>query len=554
MKIFNLIQTKYDLFQSTVSGYLSSTLSRYSTKNSNIFTQLINVLGGVTQNIFTYIEDSLTEQNKYTATRKRSIYNLASVSGYNPSLGTATTMVVKVTPLPNSLQSSKVIIPNHTKVSCEENGMTYNIVLPQESVVMDIRMGASKYFTVVEGQFEQQTFMCFGGQLYTQNVTFNNDCDINHLKVYVNNDLYERVDSLYDMSPNGKQYTVKTSLKKGLDITFGNSQYGDVRKVNDVIKVEYLLHNGEEGHVNLENNVTLKFVDQLQSTVGEYVDMEKTLSVTVENKDMVHSGTYSESLEQVREMIGLNSRSLVLADAKNYKHFLSRFSFVGYNRTWSEPGSLIVTSLITNNIKRLNKDYFDLKVSDFVLSENQKQSIITHIDNTGQQLAGSVFNIIDPELCKYCMYVYVKMKNGTYDQNEVSSKIRSLVGGFFMELNNDYFIPKSDIVHLLKTNIETIDGINIYMLSEANEKALIEGEYINKEYKFNISKNRYDVKTENVYLYDGENPHLGFDAHGNILLNNPNSYPVLMGGWQYISNEEHKQTTTVVDPLTIIFE
>lgn len=165
-----------------------------------------------------------------------------------------------------------------------------------------------------------------------------------------------------------------------------------------------------------------------------------------------------------------------------------------------------------------------------------------------------MFNIIDPELCKYCMYVYVKMKNGNYDQDEVASKIRSLVGGFFMELNNDYFIPKSDVVHLLKTNIETIDGINIYMLSEANEKALIEGEYINKEYKFNISKNRYDVKTENVYLYDGENPHLGFDAHGNILLNNPNSYPVLMGGWQYISNEEHKQTTTVVDPLTIIFE
>lgn len=554
MKIFNLIQTKYDLFQSTVSDYLNTTLSKYSTKNSNIFTQLINVLGGVTQNIFSYIEDSLTEQNKYTATRKRSIYNLASISGYNPSLGTATTMVVKITPLPNSLQSTKIMINNHTKLSCENNGMTYNIVLPQESVVMDIKNGSPKYFTVVEGLFEQQSFLSYGGQLYTQNVRFNNDCDLSYLKVYVNNELYERVESLYDMSPNGKQYTVKTSLKKGIDITFGNGQYGSVLNVNDTIKVEYLLHNGEDGYMKLNENVALRFTDNLTSVNGEYVDTENVFKIEVENRDMVRAGTYGESLEQVKEMIGLNSRSLVLADAKNYRHFLSRFSFVGYNRTWSETGSLIVTSLITNNVKRLNKDYFALTEADFILSENQKQSIVSHIENSGQQLAGSVFNIIDPELCKYCMYVYIKLKSGVYDQDEISNKVRSLVGGFFMDLNNDYFVPKSDIVHLLKENIDAIDGVNIYMLSEANERALIYGEYENREYTYNISKNRYDMKSENVYLYDGENPNLGFDAHGNIMLNNPNSFPVLMGGWQFISNEEHKQTTTVVDPLTIIFE
>lgn len=554
MKIFNLIQTKYDLFQSTVSDYLNTTLSKYSTKNSNIFTQLINVLGGVTQNIFSYIEDSLTEQNKYTATRKRSIYNLASISGYNPSLGTTTSMVIKVTPLPNSLQSTKILVPNHTKLSCENNGMTYNIVLPQESIVMDIKNGAPKYFTVVEGMFEQQTFLSYGGQLYTQNVSFNNDCDLSYLKVYVNNVLYERAESLYDMTPNGKQYTVKTALKKGIDITFGNGQYGSVLNVNDTIKVEYLLHNGEDGHLNLNDIVTLRFADTLTSVNGEYVDTEKVFKIEVENRDMVRAGTYGESLEQVREMIGLNSRSLVLADAKNYRHFLSRFSFVGYNRTWSETGSLIVTSLITNNVKRLNKDYFALTEADFVLSENQKQSIVNHIENSGQQLAGSVFNIIDPELCKYCMYIYIKLKSGVYDQDEINNKVRSLVGGFFMDLSNDYFVPKSDIVHLIKENIDAVDGVNIYMLSEANERAIIYGEYENREYTYNISKNRYDVKSENVYLYEGENPNLGFDAHGNILLNNPNSFPVLMGGWQFISNEEHKQTTTVVDPLTIIFE
>ena len=553
MKIFDLISTKYDSFQSAVSSYLSKTLTSYSTKNSNIFTQLINVLGGVTQNIFSYIEDSLTEQNKYTATRKRSIYNLASISGYNPSTGTTTTMVVKVTPKPNNLQSTKVIIPNHTKLSCEDNGMVYNIVLPQESIIMDLNTGSSKYFTVVEGEFETQSFICRGGQLYTQNVTFNNDCDINFLQVYVNNELYEYADSLYDMRPDAKQYTVKTSLKKGIDITFGNTQYGHALNLNDVIKVEYLLHNGEGGNLTGEN-VELKFIETLNDTTGEYVDTENIFVITVENQDMVHSGTYSESLEQVREMIGLNSRSLVLADAKNYKHFLSRFSFCGYNRTWSEPGSLVVTSLIIKNLKRQNKDYFDLTESDFFLSESQKHSIINHLNNTGQQLAGTVLNIVDPVLKKYCMYVYVKLKDGNYNTDEISTKIKTHIGNFFLDIENDYFIPKSDIIHMLKTNIEEIDGVSIYILSEANETALIKNEYTNEVFTYNISTGRYDIKTEKIYLYDGENPHIGLDAHGNILLNNPNTFPVLMGGWQYISNAEHKQTTTVVDPVTIIFE
>lgn len=553
MKIFDLISTKYDSFQSAVSNYLSKTLTSYSTKNSNIFTQLINVLGGVTQNIFSYIEDSLTEQNKYTATRKRSIYNLASISGYNPSTGTATTMVVKVTPKPNNLQSTKVIIPNHTKLSCEDNGMVYNIVLPQESIIMDLNAGSSKYFTVVEGEFETQSFICRGGQLYTQNVTFNNDCDINFLKVYVNNELYEYADSLYDMRPDAKQYTVKTSLKKGIDITFGNTQYGHALNLNDVIKVEYLLHNGEGGNLTGEN-VELKFLETLNDTTGEYVDTENIFVITVENQDMVHSGTYSESLEQVREMIGLNSRSLVLADAKNYKHFLSRFSFCGYNRTWSEPGSLVVTSLIIKNLKRQNKDYFDLTENNFFLSESQKHSIINHLNNTGQQLAGTVLNIVDPVLKKYCMYVYVKLKDGNYNTDEISTKIKTHIGNFFLDIENDYFIPKSDIIHMLKTNIEEIDGVSIYILSEANETALIKNEYTNEVFTYNISTGRYDIKTEKIYLYDGENPHIGLDTHGNILLNNPNTFPVLMGGWQYISNAEHKQTTTVVDPVTIIFE
>ena len=110
MKLFSLIQLKYNEFETAVRDYLSKTLSNLGapTSNSSVFGQIINVVSSVTQNILSYIEDGITEQNKYTAQRKRSIYNLASISGYQPSTGTASTCLINIAFQPNNLQSLNV--------------------------------------------------------------------------------------------------------------------------------------------------------------------------------------------------------------------------------------------------------------------------------------------------------------------------------------------------------------------------------------------------------------------------------------------------------------
>jgi len=53
-------------------------------------------------------------------------------------------------------------------------------------------------------------------------------------------------------------------------------------------------------------------------------------------------------------------------------------------------------------------------------------------------------------------------------------------------------------------------------------------------------------------LYDGENPGLGLDAHGNIKLSSDHEFPVLMGGWDWLNKEGDE--VPVNDPLNIIFE
>lgn len=559
MKLFSLLDTQFHNFETSVKNYLAKQLNKANVSfgNSSVFGQMINVLSGVVQNIMLYIEDSLVEQNKYTAQRKKSIYGLAALAGYQPSLGKAAGVQLKLNYVPANVQGLNIIINDKQRVVCTQNGLYYNIILPQEAIVLNIaKDNSARYLYAVQGRFESQSFASTGGKLYTQNFKFNGHLDTDYIEVRINNKKWEKVESLYDMGPNAEQYTYRINPFGGVDLIFGNDVHGKSLKDGDLISVTYLIHDGELGNVDITSDTYFVFDDSLYDISGATLDGNSLFNVTFATQDSVTSGSNSESTEQVRLMIGFNSRSLVLADPKNYKRFINNFSFCGYNRTWSEPGSLIINSLILKNYKlNMNegKDYFSLIDRDFILNDFQKSSIINAITESGNQLAGTTYNIIDPEICKYSAHIYVKLKSTKFDKEFIKNQIYQLMGDFFANIESDYFIPKSDIIALIKNNIDAVDGVDVYFMSERNERALIEGSYKNTKYTYNPSKGTYDKKVEHITVYPGENPNIGLDDHGNILLQSDEQFPVLMGGWSW-KNSENNIIYSVTDPLNIIFE
>lgn len=557
MKLFNLLDTTYSRFSDAVKSELSKTLTKHGDKygNATIFGQLINVLVASVQNIMLYIEDALVEQNKYTAQRKKSIYNLATLSGYEPSLGKAASVQLLVNFVPNNSDSYNIVLKNHEKFTCTQNGLTYNAVLPQEAIVMAMdKMSSTRIIQAVQGRFEKQIFTSSGGKYYTINCQYNGNLDKDYIKVWVNNELWEPCE-FYDMNPDGKQYKIKSSYLSGIDIIFGNDVHGRSLKYGDVIEIEYLVHDGVEGNLNTSETTFFIFDNMLYDTDGNEVDGNSVFNVSFASLDSVSSGTDSETKEQIRQMIGMNSRSLVLAAPEHYKTFINKFSFCGYNRTWSEKGSMIVNSLIMRNIKNdfnVGSDYFALSEDNFKLTDIQKQSILNCIENSGNQLGGVSYNIIDPVIRQYAAYMYITLSDKSKDREYIKNQIKVLVGDFFADLHSDIFIPKSDLIHLIKSNIQGIDSIDLYFLSKQNEEAIKTGSYESVTYKWNPSKNLYDINKEIVYLYDGQNPNLGLDEHGNILLSSNYEYPALVGGWSF--NSDNEQLVHVIDPLTINIE
>ena len=564
MKLFSLLENKFSNFLTAARNYLSQALSNYGDNygNSTIFGQLINVLGGVVQNVMLYLEDSLTEQNKWTAQRKKSIYGLAAQSGYQPDFGSATGVQLLLRFIPNNQQTLNVIIHNREQLTCTQNGLKYNIILPQEALVLDVTKDPTpKYLYAVEGTFDSQTFVSRGGQYYTQNFQFDGNVDVKYMTVAINDEEWEYVPSIYDMDPQAKQYTYTAGFSGGIDLIFGNGEHGMPLADGDVIKVTYLMHDGEMGNLSTDVNTYFSFDGSITDISGEVVDGNNIFVITLSTVDGVTSGSDTEDIDSVRQNIGFNSRSLVLASPDNYKHFLNKYSFVGYNRTWSERGSLIVNTLAMKNYKlNLDQDidYFNLREEDFLLSHEQKQSIINAVTSSGNQLAGITYNIINPEICKYFLTVYIKMKSDKYDRLYTENAIKNSVAKFFANIVSDQFIPTSDIERTLLDEVEGIDGVNCYFLSEKNETALQNQEYTTKTYVWNNLEGKYDIKEETVHLFPGENPHLGLDSHGNILLTSDHEFPVLMGGWDYLTVDEDGNPTTdeiyVNEPLNIIFE
>lgn len=558
MKLFSLLQLQYNNFEGAVKQYLSQTLSKFGSNygNNTIFGQLINVLNSVVQNIMLYIEDSMVEQNKYTAQRKKSVYGLAALAGYTPSLGQAAGVSLSISYTPSNEEMLDVIINNHEKLVCTQNGLQYCIILPQEAIIMSPKHDNNiRYVSAVQGRFENQTFISNGGKYYTQNFNFIGNLDTKYLEVKVNNEAWEYSESFYDMIPEGKQWTYKISPVSGIDLIFGNNMHGKSLKDGDIIEVSYLLHDGELGNVDVNEETYFVFDEPLKNLNNDDVNGNSIFNVTFASLDAVTSGSNSEDIEHVRQMIGNNSRSLVLASPNNYKSLLSRLSFCGYNRTWSEPGSMIVNSLIMRNYKLLlneSNTYFNLNESDFKLTDSQKSSIKNFVQQSGMQMAGAVYNIFDPEICKYAMYIYLNFGTKAYDKEYVINSINKLIAEFFSEIQSDIFIPKSDIIQLLKNNISNLDGVDVYFLSEKNETAIQKGYYNKTNHKFNPSTNTYTKEKQTIYLYDGEDPNLGLDSHGNIYLESDEQFPVLMGGWDYLNKDGDE--VKITNPLIIIFE
>lgn len=561
MRLFNLMSTAFDRYDETVKSYLSRTFGNLGMEytHSQIFGVIFDGLKGVMQNAMFYIEDALTEQNIYTATRQKSVYSLAKLSGYEPYYGSAAsgTVLGKINAnleLPNS--TTKLYISNYSRMINNKTGLSYVIVLPTDYYVVDLSKPIITHeFKLVQGRLERTNYISRGYPWEVIHIDTNELWDKNYFEVYVNGEKYYQQTSIYDMSENGKEYVINTGFDGTIEVMFGNGNYGKMLNNGDNVECRFIKHVGITGNVSSNSNSSFTMITQGSDSVGNSVNVNGYMSFTLQND--LSGGTNSDSTGFIRSVVGYNSRSLVLASEDNFKLFFKRFSFVGYVNCWSEKNSLCITATcLSNKASDVTsvEEYYNINTKDLLLSDDQKEMITSTLSNSGRSFAGMTLKFQDPIIRRYAIICYVKVDN-PYNKDITKLGIETTLANYFMKMFSDVtFIAKSELIKRILDENSTIKSIDIDIISELAEQTYRNG-YYNK-YELKLINGVYKYVPVKVMYEPSTSP--GLDNFGNIQLNSKLEIPVLNGGFRYyIDKSKHKNVSDTnyvnIDTVQVYF-
>lgn len=551
MRLFKLLSTTYDKFDDTIQSFLANAFksSGLPYSPSSLYGVLLQGIKGVMQNIMFYIEDAITEQNIFTAIRKKSIYGLAKLSGYDVWYGSSAVGTVYIkNKVGNGLESGsvKLIVPNKTVITNQSTGYDYLVWLPVDCIVIDMNRPLVAYdIKIVQGKMESARYVAKGEKLESFTVSPSGLFDMSYVEVYVDNVKYNIVHNVYDMGENSKEVVVTTGYDGGMSVIFGDGNHGTQLSEGSSITVSYVVHDGSYGNVSYNDSPDLEFKTNLIDGLGNEVNGNDYLTLTLTN--YISGGSDSDSISTVRNLVGCNSRSLVLASEDNFKLFLSRYSFISTANILMHSNSLTATICPLLNVSV--DDYISTSTSSLFLSDFQKSMLLTAIEESKKTFAGLTINIIDPIVRKYAIVCYVKCES-VYGQEAIGTSIKNVICDYFMNLPmNTTFIPKSDIISTITNNCSGLSSIDIDIISNDNEEGRVKGYWYKHE--VHVSNNTYKI-VQNRQIYDELHP-IGLDYYGNISLDTLLEMPVLKAGVRVYPTDNEKESIVMQDAIEIHF-
>ena len=574
--------------KSQVENYL---IKEYAKKDQNFsetspYGQILQVLQELNKLQYFYLEDALNERNTETAFKQKSIRGLARLTGHNPyrAISSKGELSFKIKPgVANSISSTNITIPNFTKLSCQNNSLTYLVKLNSDETLIPKNSQEFIYFNIIQGELGEETFQSDGTPL--QSFTVDNRTQAienDNVTIFVNSEEYKRAESLYEMNKGDKSVIIKTGINGQVDIYFGNEDYGTIPDLGQVIKVQFIKTAGSAGNLGIsENQIIFKFEDEAAQSNGQVLDLNEIFDIRITKK--ITLGSDGEPTDLTKHLLNKNSRALVLANPDNYIHFLRRYNQFSYIYAFNSFGdeylnddNIVYVFLMPDITKKVssNSDYFSTNIENFYIDIDTKNAIYKAINLSGSQFISAEMQIIDPIIKRYAINVYLRVFDDITSEQTIQAEIVNKIGEYFLSLERRDKIPKSDIVRIIE-EIDGVDSVSINFVSAENEEAIRTGYYYknivynnkstadllleqlrnNTQSTLNINTST-DVTTKSkIVLQPGIDPKLGLDQFGDIIIGNK-ELPIIRGGFFDRNGIEYKDGIDLLNlsAVNVIFK
>lgn len=565
MSFFSKTQLKASQLMEQAVAFLHSKYGQVAAvfTSASPFGQLLTVIANMAELIFTYISHTAEELNIKTAQNIETIYGLAQMTGHNAYRGGSAygMMGIKLNTSTDLIEGNYVVINNFTKFTIPETGCTYFINLPTDYIRLKVADSGFVNVNYMQGTPESQTFTSDGTALQSFNPIVKTMTDNDNVAVTVNGKEWKRVESLYDMpadddTDKGECFIVKSSVNVGLSVFFGNGEFGKIPPSGALIEITYIRTDGASGNAQ-SSNLTYKFEDTGTDELGNEVNLNDILMIQTIMPPML--GSDFEDPEFTKLVAPKTSKSFVLATPENYVSYLSKYnqySFIYAYNTKDDANvyddNVIYLKIIPDIKKKLSnsQDFFELPTKEFILNDDEKQSVINALDNSGRMLVNAEVEIIDPKIKKYVINIIVRYFENI-DKTLIKSSIRSALDKYYLNINRNDIVPVSDIISLVE-GIDGVDTCDVFFVNEENERAILDGYYYTTE---KVWKNlEYVENQKKVIVNYGDDPRVGFDDFGNLKMNDYEIF-IPKGGWKDRDGNYYTETPEEgkLGPLNIFF-
>jgi hypothetical protein len=479
-KVLNKLSIYIEDILSQTINYLSSKFNQSKAvfTAASPFGQILLVVQNLTQLIFYYIEDAITELNINEATRLTSIYSLAGLSGHNPSRAVSSIGEISLTTNSDAIESPYefAIIPNLSRIRCLNNGLTYILDLSQDEIRfsfdgkdnglnLQIRQGIVETQTVVAKGIPTDSFSIASSQnYYVDNFTVN---------VYVNGEKWNKYESILDMPRNEKAFMVKTGITSGIDIYFGNGNFGKIPTKGSEIVVEYLVTEGKNGNIRTDDpsQIQFEFIDTGFSILGEEINLNDWVNIKVTHTPFF--GTNPEDANLTKLIAPRMSKSFALVNEDHYEIVLRKLKLFSVINVFLDPDDSRVFNLfLIPDIRQTfntGQDYFNADLARFILTDYQKNELLRYIEKSGSKMTSTDARIIDPVPSNYVINTSIIVFDDV-STDIIKRDILNNLGTFFIQNTRRNRIPKSDLIKIIE-EVNGVDSVSVHIVSKNNELA-----------------------------------------------------------------------------------
>ena len=481
--VFNRLSIYVEDILSQSIDYLTSKYNQSKAvfTSASPFGQLLLVVENLTQLVFFYIEDSITELNMNEATRLTSVYSLAALSGHNPSRAVSAVGEISLSTYAGAGEppADFVIIHNLTRLKCLNNGLTYVLDLSQDEIKFSLTgKNNGLKLGIRQGVVESQTVISKGEPIESFSIGSPQNYYIDNflVNVFVNGEKWTKYNSILDMPRGDKGYLIKTGITSGVDLFFGNGNYGKIPNRGAEILVEYIVTEGSNGNIMTEDMSSIKFefVDTGFSLLGEEIDLNKYIGVSASNAPFF--GVNSEDSKLTRLLAPRQSKSFALVNIDHYETVLRKLKlFSIINVSLDELDNRMLNLFLIPDIRKTfstSQDYFNANLNRFILDDYQKNQLLQYIEKGGSKLISTEIQIIDPIPSLYVINTSIIIFDDV-STDIIKRDILNAIGNYFIQNTRLTRIPKSDLIKLIE-EVNGVDSVSINIICKKNEISKIQ--------------------------------------------------------------------------------